>query len=78
MRQQEQKHKAFEWLSEQAKNGKSMPFRRFTPKEVAYATGGTHTTIGGLVAEEIVVELNAHGIYARYISSGNKRFFELF
>ena len=77
MGQHEQKIAAVEWLRKKAKESKTDPYRRFTPKQVADATGGAYTAIGGVVAKEIVNELILCGIPAAYIREGKKLFFVL-
>lgn len=77
MGQHEQKLAAVEWLRKKAKECKSDPCRRFTPKQVAEGIGGAYTAIGGKVADEIVKELNLCGISADYIRNGRKLFFVL-
>lgn len=68
---------AIEWLRKKAKECKSDPCRKFTPKQVAEGIGGAYTAIGGKVAYEIVAELRLCGITADYIREGRKLFFAL-
>jgi hypothetical protein len=77
MGQHEQKIAAIEWLRKKAKECKSDPCRKFTPKQVAEGIGGAYTAIGGKVADEIVAELRLSGIAADYIREGRKLFFAL-
>jgi len=76
MGQHEQKIAAIEWLKMKAKECKSDPCRRFSPKQVAEGIGGSYTVIGGKVAEEIAAELSLCGVPAEY-TKGRKRFFVL-
>lgn len=71
----EQKHKAVEWLWKQSMDCKTRPYR-FTPKQVADAIGGVHTTIGKIQGE-IIAELKARGLKIQYLMPGKKRLFEL-
>lgn len=75
MKQPELKRKAADWLESESKKHKTRP-QKFTPKEVADSVGGYAGTLGN-VASEVVEELAARGIKARYVRQGTKCFFEL-
>ena len=75
MNDTELKNKAINWLEKQSKICKTRPYP-FRPKEVADAILGAYTALGR-VAKEVVAELEARGVKARYVQQGNKRFFEL-
>ena len=50
--------------------------KKFTPKEIAEAVGGSYTALGH-VALQVERELRARGVQIQYVRIGSRRFFEL-
>lgn len=75
MKDIELKNKAIIWLKEKSIEYKTRP-QKFTPTEVAHATGGNSNRIG-FVDRDIESELNSQGIDISYLNIGNKCYFEL-
>ncbi len=74
MRNTELKDKAVNWLEAQSQTCKTRPYQ-FTPKEVAEGVLGAYTALGH-VAKDVIKELEARGVSARY-RQGRQKFFEL-
>ena len=76
MNQVELKNKAIVWLTAKSKTVKTRP-HQFTPKEVAEAVGGSYTSLGGRLAEQVVDELLQRGVNIRYVNNTRPCQFEL-
>lgn len=72
----ELKHKAIAWLEAQSKIVKMRPYP-FPPKIVAEAVGGSYTSLGGVLAQQVVTELCLRGVNIRYDNNTRPRQFVL-
>ena len=57
------------FLRKKAKQSKVFP-KRYTPKEIAHATGGYAGAIGK-VADDVLAELKGMGIKIKYVRTGS-------
>jgi hypothetical protein len=70
------KDKVIEFLHGKSLEYKTRPIK-FTPSQITNAVGGGHPPRIGVIADDVVRELNARGIKIEYKRPGNKRFFQL-